>query len=141
MNPKRFALACLAVYVTYQVLNIVIHQVLLAETYGALAAVFRPGAELVSKAWISLLTSAVTVVIFCYLYTRLERKPGRFAGLRYGVLVGALVGVSMSYESYMLYPITLALANAWFISSLAVTGICGMVLGWVYKTPKEKILS
>lgn len=133
MNRKRFALACVAVYVTYHVLNILIHQVLLAETYGTLTAVFRPGAELVSKAWISLLTSAVTVVIFCYLYTRLERRPGPFVGLGYGVLVGALVGINMSYESYMLYPITLSLANTWFISSLVVMGVCGMVLGWVYK--------
>ena len=107
MNPKRFALACVAVYLTYQFLSILIHQVLLAETYGALASVFRPEAELVSKAWISLVSSAVMVVLFCYLYTRLEHRPGRLQGLLYGVLIGALAGVSMAYESYMIYPISL----------------------------------
>jgi ABC-type enterochelin transport system permease subunit len=130
-------LACLGVYLTYQVLSVLVHQVLLSETYGALAAVFRPEAELVSKAWIGLLTSAVTVILFCYLFTRLEKRPRPLAGLGYGALVGALVGVSVSYETYAIYPIPLSLANAWFASSLVVTGICGLVLASIYRGAPE----
>ena len=36
MNVKRFLLACVAVYVVYQILGFVIHMVYLGETYAAL---------------------------------------------------------------------------------------------------------
>jgi hypothetical protein len=133
MNVKRFVLACVAVYVTYQVLGFVIHTVLLGETYGSLASVWRPEAELMSKMWIMYLTSAVWTVLFCYIFTRGYEGKGSVEGIRYGLLIGLMIGIPYAYESYMIYPITLGLAHAWVVATLVVAVACGLVLALVYK--------
>jgi len=133
MNVKRFVLACVAVYVVYQILGFVIHQVFLGETYAALSSVWRPEADMMSKMWIMYLTSAAWTVLFCYIFTRGYENKGAMEGGRYGLLMGLLIGIPFSYESYMIYPITLSLAHKWMITSVVVSVICGIVLALVYK--------
>ena len=133
MNIKRFVLACVAVYVVYQCLGFLIHQVLLGETYASLSSVWRPEAELMSKMWIMWLTSAVWSVLFCYIFTRGHEGKGVVEGVRYGLLIGLLIGVPYSYDSFMIYPITIGLAHAWLAATLVVGVICGMVVALIYK--------
>jgi len=136
MNVKRFALSCVAVYVVYQVLGILIHQVFLGETYAALASVWRPETEMMSKMWIMFLTSGVWTVLFCYIFTRGYEGKGAMEGARYGLIMGLFLGIPYSYESHVIYPIPLSLAHTWLISSLVVGVACGLVLALIYK-PSE----
>ena len=53
-------------------------------------------------------------------------------GVRYGLLVGLMIGIPYAYESYMIYPITLRLANTWAITGVVVSVVCGLVLALVY---------
>jgi hypothetical protein len=133
MNVKRFVLACVAVYVVYQVLGFLIHQVFLGETYAALSSVWRPEEDMMSKMWIMWITSAVWAVLFCYIFTRGYEKKGAMEGARYGLLMGVFMGFPYSYESFMIYPITLGLAHSWFVVSLLVGLVCGIVLALIYK--------
>jgi hypothetical protein len=133
MNVKRFALGCVAVYVVYQVLGFLIHQIMLGGTYKALETVWRPEAEMMSMMWVMFVTSAVWVVLFCYIFTRGYENKGIMEGVRYGLLIGLFWGIPYAYESYMIYPITMGLAHAWFISTVIVATICGMVMAMVYK--------
>ena len=70
MNVKRFVIGCAAVYIVYQILGFLIHQVLLGDIYKVLESVWRPEAQMMSKMWIMWLTSAVWTVLFCYIFTR-----------------------------------------------------------------------
>jgi hypothetical protein len=133
MNVKRFALACLAVYVVYQFLGFVIHQLWLADTYKALETVWRPEAEMMSMMWISFLTSAVWTVLFCYIFTRGYEGKGAMEGARYGLIMGLFMGIPYAYESFMIYPITLGLAHAWFVSGVVLSVISGIVVALIYK--------
>ena len=54
-------------------------------------------------------------------------------GARYGLLMGVFMGFPYSYESFMIYPITLGLAHSWFVVSLLVGLVCGIVLALIYK--------
>ena len=99
MNLKRFALACVAVYVVYQILGFLIHQVYLGETYASLASVWRPEAEMMSKMWIQFFTSLVWVLLFCYIFTRGYEGKGAMEGARYGLIMGLFMGLPFSYES------------------------------------------
>jgi hypothetical protein len=134
MNGKRFALGCVAVYVVYQVLGFLIHQVLLGDIYKVMEIVWRPEAQMMSMMWIQFFTSAVWVVLFCYIFTRGYQNRGVMEGVRYGLLIGLFFGIPYSYESYMIYPITLALAHAWFVSTVIVSVICGAVFAAIYKS-------
>jgi hypothetical protein len=133
MNVKRFVLGCVAVYVVYQCLGFLIHQVFLGETYASLASVWRPEAEMMSKIWIMYLTSAVWAVLFCYIFTRGYEGKGAMEGARYGLIMGLFVGIPFSYESFVIYPITLSLAHAWMVSAVVLSVICGVVLALIYK--------
>ena len=133
MNVKRFVLACVGVYVVYQILGFVIHTFILGDTYQSLASVWRPEAEMMSKMWIMYLTSAVWTVLFCYIFTRGYESKGIMEGVRYGLLIGLMIGIPFSYESWVIYPITIGLAHAWVIATLVVAVACGATLAAIYK--------
>jgi len=133
MNVKRFVLACAAVYVIYQIFGFVVHQLLLGDIYKVMESVWRPEAQLMSKMWIMYLTSAVWTVLFCYIFTRGYEGKGAMEGARYGLIMGLFIGIPFSYESYMIYPITLSLAHAWMVSAVVLSVICGLVLALIYK--------
>jgi len=133
MNVKRFALSCVAVYVVYQVLGFLIHQIWLSPTYMALSEVWRPMPEMMSKMWIMWLTSALWTVLFCYIYTRGHEGGGVMEGVRYGLLMGIFLGIPFSYESHVIYPIPMSLAHMWVIATLIVAVACGVVLALVYR--------
>ena len=133
MNVKRFVLACVGVYVVYQVLGFIINMFILGDTYLALASVWRPEAEMMSKMWIMFLISAVWTVLFCYIFTRGYENKGVMEGVRYGLVIGLFVGIPFSYESYAIYPITIGLAHAWAILTVVIGIVCGSVLAAIYK--------
>jgi hypothetical protein len=133
MNVKRFVLACVAVYLVYQVMSFVINMFILGDTYQALASVWRPEAEMMSKMWIMFLTSAVWTVLFCYIFTRGYENKGVMEGVRYGLVIGLFIGIPFSYESYAIYPITIGLAHAWVILTVVISIACGAVLAAIYK--------
>lgn len=133
MNTKRFALAVVAVFVVSQVLNYLIHQVWLSPTYGSLASVWRPEAEMQSKMWILFVTSAVFSLFFVYIFVRGYQGRGIGEGLRYGLVIGLFYALPHAYEAYVIYPIPYYLALEWFLAGLASCLILGVVAALIYK--------
>jgi len=136
MNVKRFVLGCVAVYVAAQVLGFVIHQVFLAETYGSLASVWRPEAEMMAMMWMMYLTAALWTVLFCYIFTRGYENKGIMEGLRYGLLIG-LFWIPFAYESHVIYPVPIGLAHIWAITTIVSCMIYGMIFAAIYRPAEE----
>ena len=130
---KRFWMAFVACYVIGQILGFVINGVLLADSYKALAHVWRPEADMQAKMWIFLITSFVAVFLFCYIFTKGYENKGLMEGLRYGGLIGLLMTVPMAYDSYVVYPIPYSLALKWFVTGMAYWLTLGAVLAGIYK--------
>jgi hypothetical protein len=133
MNVKRFALACVAVYVVYQALSFIINMYVLGDTYQALSHVWRPEAEMMSKMWIMLVTNAIWSVMFCYIFVRGREGRGLFEGLRYGAMIGIFFSLTQSYELYVVLPIPYELALSWFLSGMAFSMGAGMIVAAIYK--------
>ena len=133
---KKLLVAFVAVYVVGQVMGYLIHQVWLAETYGSLAAVWRPEAEMASKMWIMFVTAAVWSFFFCYVFARGYEGKGLAEGARYGAIIGLFFGISNSYDSYVIYPIPYSLALQWFVSTLGYCVVQGVVAAALYKPAK-----
>ena len=133
MNWKRFWIGFLVVYVAYQVLGILTHEVWLGETYGSLAEVWRPETELVAKRWIFFVTSAVFTFFFCYIFVQGCERKGWAEGARYGAIIGLFYAIPQAYESYALLPIPYSLALKWFLSGLVGSIILGVVFAAVYR--------
>ncbi len=130
---SRFWMAFAAVYVVFHVLGFLVHGVMLADTYKALAALWRPEAEMQSMMWIMFVNSAVFLFLFCYIFTRGYENKGLMEGVRYGALMGLFVSVMAAFDNYVIYPVPLNLAQTWFVSGVVIYVILGALLGLIYK--------
>lgn len=133
MNNKTFWIGFVAVFVVAQVIGYLVHQVLLMETYVALADAFRPQSELMGMMWMMTVGSAVSLLLFCYIFTRGYEGKGISEGLRYGLLIGLFVAIPTAINQYAVYPLTMNLALMWFVTGVVSYTILGAVFAAIYK--------
>ena len=128
---KKIALATIAVFVTWSVVNFIIHGMILSPSYAATASLWRPMAEM--KMGVMYLAVFISAFAFVMIFSQLFSKKGMAAGLKYGLWFGLSAGVSMGYGSYAVMPIPYHMALAWFLGSFIETAIGGLVLGAIIK--------
>ena len=133
MKNKTFWIGFVVVYIVMQVIGFVVHGVLMNDTYEALAAVFRPKEQMDSMMWIMMISAAVVVFVFCYVFTQGREGTGVMEGVRYGTLMGVFLGLPTSIDAYVIYPITQELAAVWFITTVVSMMIAGAVFSVIYK--------
>ena len=135
MNIKRFILASIAVFVTFQVLDFVIHGLILMSTYQSLAHLWRP--DMMSLMWIMYLSSFFMSFMFVYIFTKGYENRGIMEGLRFGVVIGLFMNVVGMFSQYAMYPIPFSLTIQWLLYGMAEFIIAGIVAAAVYR-PAEK---
>ena len=133
MNNRTFWIGCVVVYIVMQVLGYLIHGVLMADTYKGLASVFRPEAEMTDMMWMMYVSSAVTVFMFCYIFTKGYEGKGVSEGVRYGALIGFLMAGAGAIDAHVIYPIPANVASVWLVSGLVSFMIAGAVFAAIYK--------
>ena len=128
---KRVILAAVAVFLTWSVLDFVIHGVILASSYAATPSLWRPMQEMkMAVMYLSVLIAALCFVLVYALFFANKRIS---TGLRYGVLFGTGVGVSMGYGSYSVMPIPYHMALTWFLGALVEATLGGLLLGMILR--------
>jgi hypothetical protein len=138
MNTKKLLLSFIVVYILLEVLNYLVHGVLLASTYQMeeIKPAFRPEADMTNKMWIMFFTDAVWAFFFVFLFAKGYEGKGIMEGLRFGLYIGLFWGLVNAYGNYVIIPIPYSLAFQWFIYSLLVSLILGFVTALLYK-PSE----
>lgn len=131
MNIKRVIIASIAVFITYQVLDYVIHGVILMGIYESMQDVWR--ADMESKMWIMMVTSLFFSFLFTIIFAKGYEDKGLIEGVRYGVLIGLLMNVVGMFNQYVIYPVPFSLALQWFIFGTIEIIICGIVVAALYK--------
>jgi hypothetical protein len=130
---RTFWIGLVMLFVVAQVLGYLVHQVWLADTYEALASAFRPEAEMMDMMWIMMLTGLGVLFLFCYIFTKGHEGKGIGEGVRYGGLVGVLVGLPSAVDVYVVYPITAELSAIWFVTGVLSFMIFGAIFAAIYK--------
>ncbi|HZD51783.1 MAG TPA: hypothetical protein VE175_01940 [Woeseiaceae bacterium] len=130
---KTFWIGFVVVYVVVEVIGFLVHGIWLDETYRSLADVFRPEAEMNNMMWVMFLSAALSIFIFCYIFTKNYEGKGIAEGLRYGFLIGLLMAVPMALDDYVIYPLPLNLAAIWLVVGLINFMIAGAVFSVIYK--------
>ena len=133
MKNKTLWIGFVAVYVVMMVIGYFLHEVMLADTYAALATVFRPKEQMDSMMWIMMLSGSVGIFLFCYIFTQGYEGKGVMEGVRYGALMGVFLGLPTSVDAYVIYPLTQELAAIWFVSTVVVLMIAGAIFAAIYK--------
>lgn len=138
MDKKKFIISVVSVYVVFEILNFLIHGVLLSSTYmsDTLAGVFRPQAEMESLMWVMWITDIVWAFFFVFFFTKGYENKGIMEGVRYGIYIGFFVSFVYAYQAYAVYPITYSLAIQWLIYGFIESVILGVLVSIVYKPSK-----
>ncbi len=133
MNNKTFWIGFVVVYVVMQALGFVIHEVMMGDTYEKLASIFRPEAEMQDMMWMMLVSGAVTIYMFCYIFTRGYEGKGIMEGVRFGILVGFLMAGALSIDVHVIFPLPSDVATIWLISGFVSFILAGAIFAAIYK--------
>lgn len=132
MNYKRFIIAVVVCYIAMQIMDFIIHAVMLGETYQLLAGtVMRTGEDM--KMWPMYVCSFIFILMFVLIYTHGVKGKGIIEGVRYGIYIGLLYCIYNAFGQWAVYPISAWLAWMWVISGLIEMIILGLIVGAIYK--------
>lgn len=129
---KKFWTSFLVVYIMMNILNFVIHAVLLAGAYQseAVARIMRPEQD--QLMWVHFVTALVFSFFFTLVFSKGYEGKGIGEGLRFGFYVGMMCAVPMAYDSFAVYPIPYSLAIQWFFYGLLQYVILGVTAAALY---------
>ncbi len=135
MNWKKFIIAVIVGFVALLVMDLIIHGVILCDTYESLSGtVFR--AETDMKTWAMYIGTFIFALLFVWLYTFGVKGKGVMEGFRYGVYIGLFYSVTSSLYMWASMPIPASMAWLWAIIGLIEMIILGLIVGAIYKTPR-----
>ena len=130
---KRILLATVAIFVAWEVLDFVIHGLILREAYAASPGLWRPMADM--KMGLMYIVGAIAAFCFAGVYGWLVRPKSLNAALKYGLLVGIGTGVSMGYGSFAVIPIPYVMAFTWFAGTIVEALVAGVIAGLIIREP------
>ncbi|MCK4547173.1 MAG: hypothetical protein KAW17_07000 [Candidatus Eisenbacteria sp.] len=136
MNPKRFWLAAVVIFVAFMVMDMIVHGVLLSGLYEETASAWRPEAEMQRLMPIMWVTTLVLAIMFVVIFLKGYENKGIAEGIRYGTYIGLLLSIPMSFGIYAICPILFRLALYWFIASMVEMIIAGTLAAVLYR-PRE----
>jgi len=128
---KQIIWAIIAVFVSWSILDFLIHGVLLKSSYQTTAHLWRPEDEMNMP-----LMSVVTLIFsgcFVVIYSVMIHPKSIATGIKFGLLLGIASGVSMGFGSYCYMPISFDLALSWFIATLVEITLAGLIVGLMVK--------
>lgn len=130
---KKFWISFIATYVVYEILEFLIHGVLLKSTYAseAMMKLMRPEADM--KMWVLYVVGLFFVFFFCLIFAKGMEGKGLMEGVRFGFYVGMMVSVPMAYATYATQPIPYSLALQWFIYGVIECVVIGAVMAQLYQ--------
>ena len=138
MNLKRFVLATVGAFVTTFVMEFLIHGVWLSPVYKAHAQWWRPEAQMQAMMPLMSLAQLSFALLLTLVYAKgyESGKGGVGQGLRFGLMIGALLTVPNSLMNYVIYPYPSSLIMSWLAAGLLETILAGAVIGALYKPAK-----
>lgn len=79
-------------------------------------------------------TTLVLSVCFVAIYSYLINPKSLSNGIKYGLIMGFALGLSMGFGSYSYMPIPFSLAVSWFVASFVEFILAGALTGLIVKT-------
>ena len=131
---KKLLLAILAVFISWQILDYIIHGVILMDVYEQTQSLWRPMEEMSMP--MMMIVSILVSAIFCYIYYTFVSNKNLNTALKFGLFYGLGWGISFGYGSYTVMPIPYYLAFVWFLGTVVEAVVAGLLVGLIIK-PEE----
>lgn len=137
MNWGRAIVAGLVAGFAQNVVNFVLHELILGGTYEGQVA-FVQEDDPANIAWFLVIALVIGVVAALFFASsRQSWQAGAKGGLHFGVLLGAVVGFQQFYLTLVIHEFPYSVAWIWLAVEMISFGIGGMVLGAIYKRDQE----
>ena len=131
MDLKKFIGAVVAVFITTQITDGIIHNFILGKDYTALQHVWRP--DMMSKMWIMIINSLMFSILFVYIFSKGYENKGPIEGIRYGILTGLFVYIFSAVNQYVVYPISFSLLIKWCIYGVLQFIMYGTITALIFE--------
>ena len=132
---KQILFAIVTIFIAWSVLDMVIHGMLLQETYEATANLWRPMEDM-DMTLMYIVTLAYTAC-FVIIYSVFVGSKSVATGIKFGAIFGLAAGISMGFGSYTYMPIPLSLAVGWFVGTLVEAIVAGALVGTIIKQKEQ----
>ena len=97
------------------------------------ASIFRPEAQMMDMMWMMMVSGAIMIFMFCYIFTKGYEGKGIMEGVRFGALVGLMMAGPMAIDPHVIYPVPADVASIWLVSGIASLIVAGAVFAAIYK--------
>ncbi len=129
---KRVVLPGVVVFAAWEIMDFVIHNVVLGDTYAATAQLWRPEAEMkFGLLGFVVLMGALTLV---YVYAELVTVKSLNTALKFSLVIGLGIALGMSYGTYSVIPLPYSIALTWFLGAMAEYAVAGLIMGIMIKS-------
>ncbi len=128
---KKILLGGIAVFVAWEVLDFLIHGVILGATYAGLPNLFRPMGQM--KMGLLAVVTLIGALAFAAVYGWFVNPKSLATGVKYGLVWGFGGGVMMGYGTYGSMPIPYIMALAWFLGTWVEFTVAGLLAGLIIK--------
>lgn len=111
------------------------HGFILGKDYEAMVGLWRPMGNIQRLLPLGWLSDLIASFLFVYIYHKgYEGKTGGIAeGARFGLIIGLFTAIPMTLWSYVMMPISISMAIAWFFIGMVMTLVAGLIVGAMYK--------
>lgn len=132
---KRGLLAAVGAFVVLSALEFVLHGKLLHDLYNQTSVLWRPDVQMKSMMWMMWLGYLIFAPLFVLIYSKgyEKGKAGAGQGLRYGFWMGLLIAAPSALAWYVVLPIPVELAAAWFAGGFVEALAAGLTVGLLYR--------
>ena len=133
MNWGRAIVAGLVAGIAQNIVNFVLHGLILGGTYEGQAA-FVQEEDPANFAWFTVIAVVIGVVAALFFASsRQSWQAGPRGGLHFGILLGAVVGFQQFYLTLVISDFPYHVAWIWLAVEIISFGVGGMVLGAMVK--------
>ncbi|MDX1959423.1 MAG: hypothetical protein SFU98_12670 [Leptospiraceae bacterium] len=133
---KKNLYLTISTFLLVAILETIINQLLLKDTYSSLKSIWRPDEDLKSYAPIFLGIYLVFSIGFAKLFSNSYRGNGIIEGLVIGLCIGAIAKFWYGYTNYIVLPIPHELAFQWFFYGMIESVIIGIASAFILDKTK-----
>lgn len=133
MKNKTLWIGFVVVFIVMQALGFVVHEVMMADTYASLGNVLRGETEMMDMMWMMMLSAAVMVFMFCYIFTKGYEGGGIMEGVRFGLMVGIMMAGAMAIDPHVIFPLPANVATVWLLAGVGSLMVGGAMFAAIYK--------
>jgi len=131
MNWKKLSISFIVVFIVYEVLNYLIHGLILGSSYTVLADTWRPNMQ--QWMWIMNIGNLIFAFFFVFIFAKGYEGKGLMEGIRFGLYATGLITVPGMLAQFTVYNVTFTLALYWIFFGCIQMVVSGIITSLIYK--------